>query len=128
MRSSRSGGGDRGSNLLCRVYHMPVDSEHKGKQLRLWSFMPPHMLSFQVNWCAPVQREACWRVVRQLCYCTSRLSTASSHLTSPSVQHRLAFFTSFLSTFAAAPLISSELTLISLCAPLSSMALSAIKA
>jgi NNP family nitrate/nitrite transporter-like MFS transporter len=51
-----------------RKYHMPVDSEGKGKQLRLWSFMPPHMLSFQINW--------------------------------------MAFFTSFLSTFAAAPLIS----------------------
>jgi len=29
---------------------VPARSEHKGKELRLWSFMPPHMLSFQINW------------------------------------------------------------------------------
>jgi NNP family nitrate/nitrite transporter-like MFS transporter len=49
-------------------FHMAVDSEYKGKQLKLYSVMPPHMLSFWVNVAA--------------------------------------FFTSFLSTFAAAPLIS----------------------
>ena len=27
-----------------------------GKQLRLWSIMPPHMLSFHINWVSSVGR------------------------------------------------------------------------
>ena len=35
---------------------LQVDSEHKGKAIKLWSFMPPHMLSFHLNWVGVSQR------------------------------------------------------------------------
>eukprot|EP00891_Asterochloris_glomerata_P003456 jgi/Astpho2/3456/Aster-07053 len=37
-------------SVFSRRYFVQVDSEHKGKAIKLWSFMPPHMLSFHLNW------------------------------------------------------------------------------
>lgn len=33
-----------------KMFKVPVDSEHKSKVLRIWSFSAPHHLSFQLNW------------------------------------------------------------------------------
>jgi NNP family nitrate/nitrite transporter-like MFS transporter len=61
--------GSRGSagELVEGFGSMPVDSEHKACELRVWSFSFPHMLSFHCSW--------------------------------------LGFFTTFVSTFAAAPMV-----------------------
>ena len=33
-----------------KLFPIPVDSEHKAKVLRLWSFSYPHHPCFQLNW------------------------------------------------------------------------------
>lgn len=71
-------------SVFSRRYFVQVDSEHKGKAIKLWSFMPPHMLSFHLNWVGVSQHlsgcsaQSCCRPTSQPTDCNSLCLLSSS--------------------------------------------------
>nr|QNO58389.1 hypothetical protein [Hakea prostrata] len=52
FNSSSMEGAELGGELIRKepVFALPVDSDHKATELRLWSWAPPHMRAFHLSW------------------------------------------------------------------------------